>query len=75
MYDNGLDICGYLWETGALLTGLAILNTIQFSGRNIICRAASAPQVGTWTDGDIVFNTGSGTNSLWIRVNGNFIAK
>ena len=48
---------------------------IQFSGDNIICRSTSYPVVGTWTDGDIIYNTGTTTPTLWIRVNGNWIAK
>ena len=77
LYDNGNSICGFEWKTGSQEKQVGVIpnGAIQFSGDNIICRSTSYPVVGTWTDGDIIYNTGTTTPTLWIRVNGNWIAK
>lgn len=38
-------------------------------------QSTTCPSVGSWQDGDIVYNMGTGTNSLWIFINGRWIAK
>lgn len=75
IYDNGENVSGYVWEAGTLLDGLKPTNTLQFTGKNVICRANAAPTLGTWVDGDIVYNTSTGSNALWIRIQGGWQAK
>ena len=76
-YDNGNSICGFEWKTGNQEKQVGVIpnGAIQFLGDNIICRSTSYPIVGTWTDGDIIYNMGNGTPTLWIRINGSWIAK
>lgn len=75
-YDNGEDVNGYKWIAGSLFaTGYKPLHNIQFVGKNIVCKGTTNPTEGTWLDGDIIFNMGSGSNALWIRQNGSWVAK
>ena len=77
LYENGISICGYKWQklTEGILSGNTNIKSISYKGNNIECRSTTCPSVGSWQDGDIVYNMGTGTNSLWIFINGRWIAK
>ena len=77
LYENGISICGYKWQklTEGILSGNTHIKSISYKGNNIECRSTTCPSVGSWQDGDIVYNMGTGTNSLWIFINGRWIAK
>lgn len=77
LYDNGNSICDFRWTSvGSVLTkSIDPIGAIEFSGQNIICRSTSMPTNGNWTNGDIVYNMGTGTNALWIRSNNIWLSK
>lgn len=79
MYDNGDSICGFKWTkytTQPVLSNNTVpIGAIEFKGRNIVMRSPALPNSGIWENGDIIYNTGSGANTLWIRHNNSWIAK
>jgi hypothetical protein len=74
LYDNGISVCGFKWENigSEYLTSLNTnITSICYKGKNIECYASSPPSLGTWQDGDITFNTGTGTTTAhWIYLSG-----
>ena len=82
LYDNGFSVCGFKWETLTSDENLLTVNTniisISYKGINIECKGTAAPPagVGSWEEGDIVFNTNTGTNTThWIYLSGAWRAK
>ena len=76
-YDCGTSICGYKWKTGTLYSGAsaAPLAALEYRGENVVMRGTAYPTTGTWVDGDIVYNMGTGSNAFWIRKNGSWVAR
>lgn len=75
-YDNGDSICGYKWQNGnSELNSYLILGSIQFIGENVICRSETCPSSGNWKDGDIVYNMGSSSCVMWIRINNSWVER
>lgn len=75
-YDNGDSICGYKWQNGnSELNSYLILGSIQFTGENVICRSKTCPSSGNWKDGDIVYNMGSSSCVMWIRINNSWVER
>lgn len=75
LYDNGLSICGFEWQDGTSITGLTPLGSIQFMADNVICRSKTCPSSGSWKDGDIVYNMGSSSCVMWIRINNSWVER
>ena len=75
LYDNGISVCGFKWQSDSKIDELTVntmIQSIHFIGDNVICKGTACPTVGEWTVGDIVYNTGTASNNaLWIyTVNG-----
>ncbi|MDR2914317.1 MAG: glycoside hydrolase family 55 protein [Tannerella sp.] len=82
LYDNGFSISGFRWKSigGEYLTSVNTnITAIRYNGKNIECKAPAAPIVGTWTEGDIVFNTNPNTTNPntvhWIFLGGAWRSK
>lgn len=75
-YDNGDTICGYRWQEGmGEFSNNLVLGSVQFTGENVICRSTTCPSTGNWKNGDIVYNMGASSNSLWIRINNSWVER
>lgn len=70
LYDNGISVCGFKWQSDSQIEELPVntmIQSIHFVGDNVICKGTACPTVGEWTVGDIVYNTGTASNNaLWI---------
>lgn len=70
LYDNGISVCGFKWQSDSKIDELTVntmIQSIHFIGDNVICKGTACPTVGEWTVGDIVYNTGTASNNaLWI---------
>ena len=70
LYDNGLSVCGFKWQSESSIAELPVntmIQSIHFIGDNVVCKGTACPTVGEWTVGDIVYNTGTASNNaLWI---------
>ena len=52
------------------------IGTIEFVGNNVVCRSKNQPiSSSAWKNGDVVYNLGTGTNTIWIRNDNNWLAK
>jgi len=73
-FDNGISVCGFQWKqssSGSSTTYNTLITTLRYNGKNIECQSQSAPTVGTWENGDIVFNNNILTsNAMWMYYNG-----
>lgn len=81
LHDNGNSICGFKWKDQGnidhVLRNVTVpVGAVEFKGENVVLRASSQPASGTWTNGDIVYNTNtSSSNALWIRSNNSWLSK
>lgn len=70
LYDNGISVCGFKWQSDSKIDELTVntmIQSIHFVGDNVVCKGTACPTVGEWTVGDIVYNTGTASNNaLWI---------
>lgn len=78
-YDNGNSVCGFPWKLadGSIeISGITPIGTIEFVGNNVVCRSKNQPiSSSAWKNGDVVYNLGTGTNTIWIRNDNNWLAK
>lgn len=79
IYDNGNSVCGFPWKLadGSIeISGITPIGTIEFVGNNVVCRSKNQPiSSSAWKNGDVVYNLGTGTNTIWIRNDNNWLAK
>lgn len=82
LYDNHISVNGYKWKTLKKGTETVIrpinnIESVRFEGTNVICTSTKRPETGIWMIGDIVYNVGDESDSIfWIYGNNNeFIKK
>lgn len=77
LYENGVSICGFKWKdlTAGVMHGNINIESINYKGTNIECKSPFCPSFGDWKDGDIVYNMGSSSCVMWIRINNSWIER